>query len=103
MLFLLYQVVGMVRILMMSRSEEAYITLFSYIKQLAPGLDPQRIHCDFERATINALRRAFPRSDIVGCLWHFGVVSIIRLSFTVFFAVHTVFHVILLSVHWKAG
>ncbi|KAE8738442.1 hypothetical protein FOCC_FOCC016078 [Frankliniella occidentalis] len=66
-------IVALVRVLMMSRCEAAYVTLFSYLKQLAPGLQPHRIHCDFERATINALRITFPLSDIVGCLWHFGV------------------------------
>lgn len=60
---------------MQSRSENAYLALFEYLKSLAPGLCPERIHCDFERASINALKRIFPDSDIVGCLWHFGVVS----------------------------
>ncbi|KAK3909846.1 Endonuclease MutS2 [Frankliniella fusca] len=66
-------VVGVIRVLMMSRSEQAYVTLFSFIKQLVPDLNPERIHWDFERATINALRFVFPNTDIVGCLWHFGV------------------------------
>ncbi|XP_052128117.1 uncharacterized protein LOC127750458 [Frankliniella occidentalis] len=66
-------IVAVVRVLMMSRSEEAYVELFSYLRVLAPNLRPERIHCDFERATINALRRVFPMADIVGCLWHFGV------------------------------
>ncbi|XP_052127780.1 uncharacterized protein LOC127750346 [Frankliniella occidentalis] len=67
------QVIALMRVIMRSRSEQAYLELFSFIKQLAPNLQPVRIHCDFERATINALRRTFPSSDIVGCLWHFGV------------------------------
>ncbi|KAK3932363.1 Threonine synthase-like 2 [Frankliniella fusca] len=66
-------VVAIVRVLMQSRSENAYFTLFEFLKRLAPGLNPERIHCDFERATINALRRVFPDADIVACLWHFGV------------------------------
>ncbi|KAK3924637.1 (2R)-sulfolactate sulfo-lyase subunit beta [Frankliniella fusca] len=66
-------VVAVMRIIMRSRSENAYLELFGFIKQLAPNLQPTRIHCDFERATINALRKTFPLSDIVGCLWHFGV------------------------------
>ena len=65
----------MVRVLMQSRSEAAYVTLFEFLKSLAPTMRPARIHCDFERAVINALRRVFPGSTIVGCLWHFGVVS----------------------------
>lgn len=60
---------------MMSRTQAAYCTLFNHVKQLAPRLDPDRIHCDFERGQVNAWRISFPRSDIVGCLWHYGVVS----------------------------
>ncbi|KAE8739588.1 hypothetical protein FOCC_FOCC014918, partial [Frankliniella occidentalis] len=66
-------VICLVRVLMMSRSQQAYTTLFDFIKELAPNLQPARIHCDFERATINSLRLAFPMSIIAGCLWHFGV------------------------------
>lgn len=60
---------------MMSRTQAAYVTLFSFIKQLAPNLEPERIHSDFERAQINAWRQTFPLSVIVGCLWHYAVVS----------------------------
>lgn len=60
---------------MMSRTQAAYSALFSYIADAAPRLNPERIHCDFERAQMNALRITFPDSDIVGCLWHYGVVS----------------------------
>ncbi|KAE8741560.1 hypothetical protein FOCC_FOCC012897 [Frankliniella occidentalis] len=66
-------IIALVRVLMRSRSQEAYLTLFRFIKELAPNLQPRRIHCDFERATINALRVVFPGTSIVGCLWHFGV------------------------------
>ncbi|KAE8740520.1 hypothetical protein FOCC_FOCC013965 [Frankliniella occidentalis] len=67
------EVVGIVRALMQSKREVAYVTLFSYLKALCPNLNPERIHCDFERGMINALSRVFPQSLIVGCLWHYGV------------------------------
>ncbi|KAK3916404.1 Prostate and testis expressed protein 3 [Frankliniella fusca] len=57
-------VVGLVRVLMRSRSQRAYVVLFEYVKSLAPGMRPNRIHCDFERAVINALRIVFPDADI---------------------------------------
>ncbi|KAE8740311.1 hypothetical protein FOCC_FOCC014185 [Frankliniella occidentalis] len=66
-------IIGMVRVLMQSKSEAAYLTLFSYIKTLCPLLKPDRIHCDFERGIMNSLAAVFPQSLIVGCLWHYGV------------------------------
>ncbi len=75
-----FKVVCVVRVLMHSRCEKAYITMFDFIKSLASAMKPTRIHCDFERAAINALRRVFPDADIVGCLWHFGAVSLNILS-----------------------
>ncbi len=74
--FLFLTVIALVRVLMRSRSELTYLTLFRYLKTLAPNLEPQSIHCDFEKATMNALRTVFPTSSIVGCLWHYGVVSL---------------------------
>lgn len=62
---------------MTRRTEVAYDALFERVKDLAPGLNPTRLHSDFEPALINSLRRAFPNSDIAGCLWHHAVVSII--------------------------
>lgn len=62
---------------MMSRTEEAYNVLLSYLKNLAPNLQPTRIHCDFEKAQMNAWRSAFPPPcAVVGCLWHYAVVII---------------------------
>ncbi|XP_052130715.1 uncharacterized protein LOC127751337 isoform X2 [Frankliniella occidentalis] len=66
-------VVAVVRVLMQSKREAAYQTLFSYLKTLCPRLNPDRIHCDFERGMMNALAMVFPHSLIVGCLWHYSV------------------------------
>ncbi|KAK3909601.1 Elongation factor 4 [Frankliniella fusca] len=66
-------VIAILRVLMRRRTEEAYTALFNYLRTIAPDLRPTRIHCDFERATINALRQLFPDCPIVGCLWHYAV------------------------------
>lgn len=61
---------------MVRRTQEAYNVVFGAVSELAPGFEPSRIHCDFERALMNGLRVTFPLADIVGCLWHYAVVSI---------------------------
>lgn len=61
---------------MMRRTEEAYLEVLNHLKTLAPAWQPRRIHCDFERGMMNAFIIVFPGSRIVGCLWHFAVVSI---------------------------
>ena len=60
---------------MMRRTTESYVEVFRYVKTLAPNWDPRRVHCDFERAEMNAFIQVFPLCRVVGCLWHFGVVS----------------------------
>lgn len=60
---------------MMRRTQASYLALFNYIKSLVPNLNPRRVHCDFERAQMNAVRIVFPfPCVIVGCLWHYAVV-----------------------------
>ncbi|KAK3920048.1 2-isopropylmalate synthase, partial [Frankliniella fusca] len=66
-------VIALVRVLIRSRSELTHLTLFRYLKTHAPNLKPQSIHCDFEKATMNALRTVFQTSSIVVCLWHYVV------------------------------
>lgn len=41
---------------MMTRTEAAYLELFRFIMSLVPNLNPSRIHCDFEKAQMNAAR-----------------------------------------------
>lgn len=76
------QVVAVARVLMMGRTKEAYLEVLNYFKILAPTFEPRRIHCDFERAMMSAFATVFPRSRIVGCLWHFAVVSILDMKAT---------------------
>ncbi|KAK3916556.1 N-methyltransferase gliN, partial [Frankliniella fusca] len=66
-------VIAVARVLMMRRTQEAYLEVLNYLKTLAPTFAPRRIHCDFERGMMNAFIIAFPQSRIVGCLWHFAV------------------------------
>ncbi|XP_034231381.1 uncharacterized protein LOC117639635 [Thrips palmi] len=66
-------VVAIVRVLMLSRTTEAYLEVLEHLKTLAPNMDPDRIHSDFERAEMNAWKRAFPRARVVGCIWHYAV------------------------------
>lgn len=70
---------------MMGRTEPAYLEVLNYLKTLAPNFEPRRIHCDFERAMMNAFRRVFPHSQVVGCVWHFAVVSITKVCAPILF------------------
>lgn len=58
--------------LLTNKSEETYIAMFTKLKELEPLLDPISVLIDFEIASRNAITRAFPNSDIAGCLFHLG-------------------------------
>lgn len=60
---------------MSSRTTIAYRAVLQYLKKLAPNLDPDVVHCDFELAQMHAWQIEFPRARTAGCLWHFAVVS----------------------------
>ncbi|XP_034231375.1 uncharacterized protein LOC117639631 [Thrips palmi] len=66
-------IIAIARVLMLTRTTQAYIAVIEQIRTLAPNMNPVRIHCDFERAEMNAWRAMFPRSRVVGCLWHYAV------------------------------
>lgn len=72
-LFIL-QVIPMMRAIMLRRSQEAYETLFMYLKQLMPNFKPAVVKCDFEDAQFNAWRTIFDPVSVEGCLWHYDVV-----------------------------
>lgn len=77
MVFCIPKVIAIARVLMMKRTGLAYTALFAYLKELCPNMSPVRIHCDFERGLMNAIRLAFPAPcSIYGCLWHYAVVSV---------------------------
>ena len=49
--------------------------LFIQLKNTASSynliLNPQTIHCDFEKGAIKAIKLHFPNAKIVGCHFHF--------------------------------
>lgn len=60
---------------MMSRKGAAYDGVFSYLKSAAPSRNLRRIHCDYERQQMKSFKTKYPLARVVGCLWHYGVVS----------------------------
>lgn len=58
------------------KCQATYREIFTHLKQhstaLGFHLTPQRITCDFELATINAIKEVFPETSIGGCLFHFS-------------------------------
>lgn len=75
--FFSFQIIPMLRAIMIRRSERAYTVLFEYIKTLVPRFRPQSIKCDFEDAQVNAWKAAFPYAKVEGCLWHYDCVCIV--------------------------
>ena len=57
------------------KDEHVYIKILRHLlaarQQLGIALDPRRLTCDFELATINAFKRVFPLIHIAGCLFHY--------------------------------
>lgn len=67
-----HRALPMVYVLMTNKTEESYFRVFDTLKNLQPALNPQSVMSDFEKASQNAVRRAFPASESVGCLFHLG-------------------------------
>lgn len=65
-------VVPLVFALMPNRKTESYILVFRLIKAQVPGFNPKKIHCDFELATMNAIRQIFPAAKMIGCYYHWS-------------------------------
>ena len=53
------------------KNEETYVRLFEAIRTLRPQVNPSAVLTDFEQASMNALRRAFPEVTLTGCFFHF--------------------------------
>ncbi|XP_068229462.1 uncharacterized protein [Palaemon carinicauda] len=47
-----------------------YVRMFEMLMSLVPNLAPHYVHCDFEQAVINTVRKCFPESTIKGCFFH---------------------------------
>ncbi|XP_025205737.1 uncharacterized protein LOC112602037 [Melanaphis sacchari] len=82
--FLTFQVVfkdvsfPMVYVLLRSRTEETYITLFNIIRQILPlNYNLIRFVTDFEKGLMNAVQQSFPESRL-GCCWFHYTQSIVR-------------------------
>ena len=58
-------------ILMSGKTKECYMQAFGYIKREVPGCDPYCVGVDFERAFFTAVRFHFPKTLLIGCLFHF--------------------------------
>ena len=57
-------------VLLPSKSENIYRSMWSTIKNLCPTACPSHIIVDFELASINAFREYFPDTTIKGCFFH---------------------------------
>ncbi|XP_060868551.1 uncharacterized protein LOC132943527 [Metopolophium dirhodum] len=82
--FLTFQVVfksvsfPMVYVLLRSRTEETYVTLFNIVRQILPlNYNLTRFVTDFERGLMNAVQQAFPESRL-GCCWFHYTQTIVR-------------------------
>jgi hypothetical protein len=62
----------MVYVLLTDKTEASYFRVFDNLKNLQPALNPVSVMSDFEKASQNAVERAFPATAIVGCLFHLG-------------------------------
>lgn len=61
---------------MSHRITEAYTSLFSELKRIAPNMNPYEIISDYEEAERNACKEAFPNAKIIGCYFHYAQVCI---------------------------
>lgn len=64
-------VIPLIFVLMCDKKEKNYSIVFSLLKSKL-GWNPSKIHCDYERAAINAIKREFPTVTIIGCYYHWS-------------------------------
>ena len=62
----------LIYVLLTDKTEASYLRVFEKLKNLQPGLNPVSVMSDFEKASQNAIERAFPATRIIGCLFHLG-------------------------------
>jgi len=56
---------------MSKKTEDSYCALFHFIKtKIEVNWDPSSIAVDFEKASIAAIRKIFPVTNIYGCWFH---------------------------------
>lgn len=55
-----------------NKAEETYNEIFGTLLSLEPKFNPTDFTIDFEMATLNAVKRNFPLSEVHGCFFHFS-------------------------------
>lgn len=58
--------------LMTDKKTSSYYILFNLIKSQLPAFKPNKVHCDYEKAPINALRQVYPDIVFKGCFYHWS-------------------------------
>lgn len=67
----------MVYAILTGKTEEIYVGLFKYVRNVLPlQYDKLTIITDFELGLINAIRLVFPESSHQGCYFHYCQVKI---------------------------
>jgi hypothetical protein len=67
-----HHVIPIVYGILKNKREEAYVYFLKNFKLLIPNLEPGYIIADFEKAALNAFKKAFPRAILQSCLFHLG-------------------------------
>ncbi|XP_022831335.1 uncharacterized protein LOC111359874 [Spodoptera litura] len=64
-------IIPLVYVLLMSKKEKTYTTMFRLIKAQIPNWNPKKIVIDFEKAVMNSIQTVLPNTEIKGCYFHF--------------------------------
>lgn len=64
-------IVPLLYALMSNKTKKSYNILFSMLKSTLPGWNPQTFKCDFEKATMHAIREILPGVTVKGCFFHY--------------------------------
>lgn len=64
------EVFPVVYALLPNKKSSTYVRLFDILKRYKPGLRPETVICDFERASHTALKKSFGEVNLQGCFFH---------------------------------
>lgn len=62
-------VVPLIFVLMCDKKQSSYSIVFNLLKQQLRW-SPSKVHCDYEKAAINAIIEEFPTVTVIGCYYH---------------------------------